>query len=50
MPNGLRILNQLGMIDEFNEYNVKRGEWEHRDGNGNLRASHNPGAILEEKY
>jgi FAD dependent monooxygenase len=50
MPNGLRILDQLGMIDEFNEYNVKRGEWEHRDGNGNLGTSHNPGAIFEEKY
>ncbi|OKP14555.1 hypothetical protein PENSUB_13907 [Penicillium subrubescens] len=49
MPNGLRILDQLGMIHKFNEYNVKRGDWEHRDANGVLRTSHNPGAIFEEK-
>jgi hypothetical protein len=50
MPNGLRILDQMGMVDKFNEYNVKRGEWEHPDGNGVLQTSHSPGAIFEEKY
>lgn len=50
MPNGLRILDQLQMIDKINEYNVKRKVWEHRDGNGSLQASVNPGAVIEEKY
>ena len=50
LPNGLRILDQLGMIDSINKYNVKRQVWEHRDADGRLHASFNPGAVMEEKY
>ncbi|KAJ5389111.1 uncharacterized protein N7496_000179 [Penicillium cataractarum] len=49
MPNGLRILDQLGMIEKFDEYDVERKAWEHRDGHGNLQANFNPSAIREEK-
>ncbi|KAF7715895.1 FAD-dependent monooxygenase [Penicillium ucsense] len=49
LPNGLRILDQLGMINAINQYNVKRQVWEHRDADGKLHASFNPGAVMEEK-
>lgn len=32
MPNGLRILDQLGIIDKVEAYSVPRASWEHRDG------------------
>jgi hypothetical protein len=41
MTNGLNILDQMGMIDNINRYNVKRKVWERRDVNGNLRTSFN---------
>ncbi|KAB2580891.1 FAD-dependent monooxygenase bik2 [Lasiodiplodia theobromae] len=36
MPNGLRILDQIGLIDEVEEYAVAHDYWELRDGNGTL--------------
>ncbi|KAL1630532.1 hypothetical protein SLS56_004806 [Neofusicoccum ribis] len=36
MPNGLRILDQLGLIDELEEYAVPHDCWEYRDGEGTL--------------
>ncbi|OJD35345.1 fad binding domain protein [Diplodia corticola] len=36
MPNGLRILDQIGLIDEVEEYAVAHDYWEYRDGNGTL--------------
>lgn len=32
MPNGLRILDQLGVVDEVEKYAVPHDSWEHRDG------------------
>ena len=33
MPNGLRILDQLGLADHFDAFTVAHDKWEHRDGN-----------------
>ncbi|UNI15373.1 hypothetical protein JDV02_001910 [Purpureocillium takamizusanense] len=32
MPNGLRILDQLGLTDKFDAFQVVHDYWEHRDG------------------
>ena len=32
MPNGLRVLDQLGIIDELEKYRIEHDRWEHRDG------------------
>ena len=32
MPNGLRILDQLGLMGKINPYSVVHDKWEHRDG------------------
>lgn len=32
MPNRLRILDQLGVVDEVEKYAVAHDSWEHRDG------------------
>lgn len=37
-PNGLRILDQLGVVGQISQVAVPHQKWEHRDGNGNLRA------------
>lgn len=37
-PNGLRILDQLGVVEQISQVAVPHQKWEHRDGNGNLRA------------
>ncbi|XHG07576.1 hypothetical protein AWENTII_010713 [Aspergillus wentii] len=36
-PNGLRILDQLGIIDKVEAYSVPRDSWEHRDGDDDGR-------------
>ncbi|KAF2137188.1 uncharacterized protein K452DRAFT_236177 [Aplosporella prunicola CBS 121167] len=36
MPNGLRILDQIGVIQDLEQYAVPHDAWEHRDGNGTL--------------
>lgn len=36
MPNGLRILDQIGVIDKVEQYSVPHGSWEHRDADGTL--------------
>ncbi|KAL1617791.1 hypothetical protein SLS54_007570 [Diplodia seriata] len=36
MPNGLRILDQIGVIDDVEEYKIPHDRWEHRDADGTL--------------
>ncbi|KAE8138527.1 hypothetical protein BDV38DRAFT_281836 [Aspergillus pseudotamarii] len=36
MPNGLRVLDQIGILDEVEHYMVPHVDWEHRDGDGTL--------------
>lgn len=36
MPNGLRILDQIGLIRDVEEYAVPHDCWEYRDGDGTL--------------
>lgn len=33
MPNGLRIFDQLGLINQIETFSVDHDRWEHRDGN-----------------
>lgn len=40
MPNGLRILDQLGIVDKVEKYQIEHDRWEHRDGDdGTLYAA-----------
>lgn len=39
MPNGLRILDQIGVIDAIEEYRIPHDSWEHRDADGTLYSS-----------
>lgn len=36
LPNGLRILEQLGVLDEIEQQSVALQTWRHIDGDGNL--------------
>lgn len=39
MPNGLRILDQIGVIGELDVYAVPLESWEHRDAEGRIHAT-----------
>lgn len=36
LPNGLRILDQLGLFDEIEKLTLPLQRWRHMDGEGNL--------------
>ncbi|KAJ5179389.1 hypothetical protein N7492_002599 [Penicillium capsulatum] len=38
-PQGLRILDQLGVVEQLEVHEVEHHSWEHRDANGNLHAT-----------
>lgn len=49
-PNGLRILDQLGLIDRIEEFEALHRWWEHRDGQGRLHASMTAQAQFRDRY
>lgn len=38
-PHGLRILDQLGVVEQLEVHDVDHHSWEHRDADGNLHAT-----------
>lgn len=49
-PNGLRILDQLGLIDQIEQYEALHQWWEHRDSQGRLHASLTAQAEFHDRY
>jgi FAD dependent monooxygenase len=48
LPNGLRILDQLGVLNGVNGYAAQLSTWRHFDDNGNLLCANNAwGSYME---